>query len=128
MGQDEREEIYSRIAASLAPVYEAQKQMLGLMVGVRVTENDMANVKERLAKLEAASERAAEERAAIKDTLNDGLRRIESNLGTKADRTELTTVDGHARANEFSVGKLIGICSAISVILPSILYLLFRKL
>lgn len=113
---DKSEDMLKKLAATMAPVFDAQRQLLGLMMELKVQQNDMAGIKARVEKMDAALERIVAELGAMKETAHGRMRAIEGALAQKADKSDLKDLAKDAKAHEISTAKLLGAFTVISAL------------
>ena len=108
MSEHEHEEIFRRLSAIMEPVLEASRLNLVQMADAKVTSFEITALKERLDKIERASERAAEDRHEILRAIAKLELSVATSLADKASRTDVDTVKHEAHKHELSTAKIIG--------------------
>lgn len=110
------EELLKKLAATMAPVFDAQRQLLGLMMELRVAQNDMDATKLRVEKIEAMLEKLTAELAAMRENAHARMRQFEADLNRRADMTHFEKANEEIVKLRVHVGKLITGIAIIQVL------------
>lgn len=124
MTDKNQEDVLKRLAATMAPVFDAQRQLLGLMMELRVAQNDMEATKARVEKIEAVLDKIANDLAAMKETAHGRMRQIEADLNKRADVAHFDKATEEITMLRVHVGKLL---AGIAIIQALVIWLVTHK-
>lgn len=117
--QDRDELNYNRLTEALEPVLKSAQQLLLVMVEVRVSQTEVANLKATVARLETLIEKN-------NATLHGRCDKLDVDVRGKADKTDLNTLAGQTQNNAVSVGKLVGGVAVVAIVTSIIVGLVIK--
>lgn len=121
---NDNDETIQKLVATLAPVFDAQRQLLALMMELKVAQNKMETAEKHIAELRAELHSVITDRDIQREKNHERFRALEADLTKKAASADLKDTDKEAHKQEI---KLARILTGYTIFSGLLMYYITRK-